>query len=132
MERKRKELYEKTMKEKDTIRQIIKLHVLDCLFGNGGRESLDYVDTLYPALEALFGVDNCIASLNDKDLLKNVYNEEFDTNITYDTLLSYFDNAREICTKMNDKDRLLKVCEDTVNMVEKVYNSKKQEKTHVK
>ena len=53
-----KMLYEKSLREPDTIRQIIKRHTLDVLCGVD-RDELDYVDVLYPAIEGLFGVDIC-------------------------------------------------------------------------
>ena len=71
----REELYEKSKKEEDVIRRIVKLHVLDTIYGNN-RSELDYVDALYPGVEELFGIDACIDSLSNRDALRNSFEEK--------------------------------------------------------
>lgn len=92
----REETYQKWQKEKDTIRQIIGLHALDTLCGNN-RDDINYVDGLYPLVEGLFGVDICIESLGDKNLLRSYYEENYDSSkMSYDELNSLFNKSRNV------------------------------------
>ena len=92
----REETYQKWQKENDTIRQIIGLHALDTLCGNN-RDDLNYVDGLYPLVEGLFGVDICIESLGDKNLLRSYYEENYDSSkMSYDELNYLFKKSRNV------------------------------------
>ena len=120
----REELYEKSKKEEDVIRRIIKLHVLDTVYGNK-RSELDYVDALYPGVEALFEIDTCIEALENKDALRTAFEEKYSSDIDYDTLKAYFDNAAKMCERTKDEEKLLKIYNETISIMEKVYNSSK-------
>lgn len=119
--------YEKAETEPDTLRQIIKLHTLDVLVGNN-RETLNYVDVLYPAIEQLFGVDMCIQALGDKDALRMYYESNFDTDISYDTLRNFFNEARKTCDKIKEEKRYLEACKMVVDKISEVYDKKVSKK----
>ncbi len=120
----REELYEKSKKEKDVIRRIIKLHVLDTIYGNK-RSELDYVDALYPGIETLFGIDVCIEALENKDSLRAAFEEKYSSDIDYDTLKEYFENATKMCERTKKEEKLLKIYNEIITTMEKVYNSSK-------
>lgn len=127
--------YQKWQKEKDTIRQIIGLHALDTLCGNN-RDDINYVDGLYPLVEGLFGVDICIESLGDKNLLRSYYEENYDSSkMSYDELNSLFNKSRNVYEEGKEKakesnidfdEKALKVMKKIIDVVsKKVYNTKK-------
>ena len=120
-------MYDKAINEPDAIRQIIKLHTLDVLYGNN-REQLTYVDALYPAIEGLFGVDICTASLGDKNALRTFYEGNFNTEISYDTLRNFFGEAKKACDKINNEETYLltskKVESEISKICEKIVNKK--------
>lgn len=131
----REETYQKWQKEKDTIRQIIGLHALDTLCGNN-RDDLNYVDVLYPLVEGLFGVDICIESLGDKDLLRSYYEENYDSSkMSYDELNSLFNKSRNVYEEGKEKakesnidfyEKSLNVMKEIIDVVSnKVYSTKK-------
>ena len=131
----REETYQKWQKEKDTIRQIIGLHALDTLCGNN-RDDINYVDGLYPLVEGLFGVDICIESLGDKNLLRSYYEENYDsTKMSYDELNSLINKSRNVYEEGKEKakesnidfdEKALKVMKKIIDVVsKKVYNTKK-------
>lgn len=131
----REETYQKWQKEKDTIRQIIGLHALDTLCGNN-RDDLNYVDGLYPLVEGLFGVDICIESLGDKDLLRSYYEENYDSSkMSYDELNSLFNKSRNVYEEGKEKakesnidfyEKSLNVMKEIIDVVgNKVYSTKK-------
>ncbi|MFR5756343.1 MAG: hypothetical protein ACLUD7_02800 [Lachnospiraceae bacterium] len=131
----REETYQKWQKEKDTIRQIIGLHALDTLCGNN-RDDLNYVDGLYPLVEGLFGVDICIESLGDKDLLRSYYEENYDSSkMSYDELNSLFNKSRNVYEEGKEKakesnidfyEKSLNVMKEIIDVVSnKVYSTKK-------
>ena len=130
----REETYQKWQKEKDTIRQIIGLHALDTLCGNN-RDDINYVDGLYPLVD-LFGVDICIESLGDKNLLRSYYEENYDSSkMSYDELNSLFNKSRNVYEEGKEKakesnidfdEKALKVMKEIIDVVsKKVYNTKK-------
>ena len=120
-------MYDKSEREPDTIRQIIKLHTLDILYGNN-REQLNYVDALYPSIEGLFGIDICTASLGDKNALRTFYEGNFNTEISYDELRNFFDEAKKTCNKIQNEETYLsaskKVVEEVSKVCEKIANKK--------
>ena len=116
-------MYEKSVREPDTIRQIIKLHTLDILCGNK-REELTYVDALYPAIEGLFGVDICISALGDRNALRAFYESNFDTDVSYDDLRNFFDEARKSCDKIQKEEVYLSACNTVVDEMSKIYEKK--------
>ena len=131
----REETYQKWQKEKDTIRQIIGLHALDTLCGNN-RDDINYVDGLYPLVEGLFGVDICIESLGDKNLLRSYNEENYDSSkMSYDELNSLFNKSRNVYEEGKEKakesnidfdEKALKVMKKIIDVVsKKVYNTKK-------
>lgn len=131
----REETYQKWQKEKDTIRQIIGLHALDTLCGNN-RDDLNYVDGLYPLVEGLFGVDICIESLGDKELLRSYYEENYDSSkMSYDELNSLFNKSRNVYEEGKEKakesnidfyEKSLNVMKEIIDVVSnKVYSTKK-------
>ena len=131
----REETYPKWQKEKDTIRQIIGLHALDTLCGNN-RDDINYVDGLYPLVEGLFGVDICIESLGDKDLLRSYYEENYDSSkMSYDELNSLFNKSRSVYEEGKEKakesnidfgEKSLNVMKEIIDVVSnKVYSTKK-------
>ena len=127
----REETYQKWQKEKDTIRQIIGLHALDTLCGNN-RDDINYVDGLYPLVEGLFGVDICIESLGDKNLLRSYYEENYDSSkMSYDELNSLFNKSRNVYEEGKESnidfdEKALKVMKEIIDVVsKKVYNTKK-------
>ncbi len=131
----REETYQKWQKEKDTIRQIIGLHALDTLCGNN-RDDINYVDGLYPLVEGLFGVDICIESLGDKNLLRSYYEENYDSSkMSYDELNSLFNKSRNVYEEGKEKakesnidfdEKALKVMKEIIDVVsKKVYSTKK-------
>ena len=120
----REETYQKWQKEKDTIRQIIGLHALDTLCGNN-RDDINYVDGLYPLVEGLFGVDICIESLGDKNLLRSYYEE---LNSLFNKSRNVYEEGKEKAKESNiDFDeKALKVMKEIIDVVsKKVYNTKK-------
>ncbi len=129
----RQETYEKAKKDPDIIRRIVKLHVLDTINGNG-RDDLNFVDGLYPAIEEMFGIDVCLECMGNKNALKDYYEENYDQGISYEQLKSYFDSAKEICDNLpiDKKDKILKVCKEFIDdVLEKIYSNKKS-KNYVK
>lgn len=116
-------MYEKSKREPDTIRQIIKLHTLDVLCGNE-REELTYVDALYPAIEGLFGVDTCIDALGDKNALRAFYEGNFNTDISYDQLRNFFDEARKTCDKIQSEETYLSACKKVVDEMSEIYEKR--------
>ena len=120
----REELYEKSKGEEDVIRRIIKLHTLDTIYGHK-RNEMDYVDALYPGVETLFGIDTCIESLENKHALRAAYEEKYASDIDYDTLKSYFENAALMCERTKDEEKLMKVYNEIVAAMENVYNTRK-------
>ena len=109
----RQETYEKAKKDPDIIRRIVKLHVLDTINGNG-RDDLNFVDGLYPAIEEMFGIDVCLECIGKKNALKDYYEENYNQEIDYEQLKSYFDSAKKICDNIptDKKDKILKVCKE--------------------
>lgn len=134
----REELYQKWKKETDTPRQIIGLHVLDTLYGNN-REDMNYVDGLYPLVEELFSVDVCIEALNNKNVLKDYYEENYAaSNMSYDDLNSLINKAKNIYEESKEKakelnvdydKKMLKVCNEIIDIVSKEVYSVKKTKT---
>ena len=116
-------MYDKSIREPDTIRQIVKLHTLDVLCGNK-REELTYVDALYPAIEGLFGVDTCISALSDENALREFYEGNFNTDIGYDVLRNFFDEARKTCDKIQSDEAYLSACKTVVDEMSKIYEKR--------
>lgn len=116
-------MYDKSERESDTIRQIIKLHTLDVLCGNE-REKLTYVDALYPAIEGLFGVDTCIAAIGDSSVLETYYESNFDTDVSYRDLHKFFAEARKTCNKMQNEETLYAACNKIIDEMSKIYDKR--------
>lgn len=118
---------------KDIIREVIKLHSKDTLFGND-RDELNYVDCIYPHIEKIFGLSICLLSINDPDILRTYYEENFDTSISYNDLLEVFNNVKKSCDSLGDKNNIIKTGENPYlnNAINDICNSKKEIKMHVK
>lgn len=125
-----KKAREKALDEEDIIRQIVMMHTLDVL-GGTENETLSYVDVLYPAIEGLFGVDNCIEALGNKYVLRAFFESEFETDISYDKLCKFFINAKNTCTSIKQEQNYLKACEMVVNTMEQI-NKQRRKKFGVK
>ncbi len=125
----RDKLYSKAEKESDVMRKIVMLHTLDTIYGNK-RENLNYVDGLYPAIETLFGVDACIASLESKYALRARYEENYDSSIDYNTLQSYFLKAKELCDNLpiEKNEKIINISDDLIKVLDNVYASRKAKK----
>ena len=134
----REETYQKWQKEKDTIRQIIGLHALDTLCGNN-RDDINYVDGLYPLVEGLFGVDICIESLGDKNLLRSYYEENYDSSkMSYDELNSLINKSKRVYEEGKEKakesnidfdEKSLNVMKKIIDVVSNKVSSTKKTKT---
>lgn len=122
----RQETYEKAKNDPDIIRRIVKLHVLDTIYGNE-RNDLNFVDGLYPAVEEMFGIDTCLDCIGSKNALKDYYEENYNQEISYEELKSYFNSAKEICDCIPDekKDKIINVSNDFIKVLEKIYSNKK-------
>lgn len=116
---------------KDILRNIIKKHSLDIIFGND-REELNYVDGLYPFVEMIFGTEICKESIVDEHILKNYYEENYNTIISYDGLLEIFSGAKKICDELDDKNKILKFSKDFEIIINNVCKQKVTAKTSVK
>lgn len=117
---------------KDIIRRIIKAHSLDTVLGNNSREDLNYVDVLYPYVEKIFGLDVCLAAINDKNLLRSFYEENYESSVSYDKLLEVFSGAKEICEGLTENNKLLKVSDDLENVIKEITDKKIAIKAAVK
>ena len=117
---------------KDIIRRIIKAHSLDTVLGNNSREDLNYVDVLYPYVEKIFGLDVCLAAINDKNLLRSFYEENYESSVSYDKLLEVFSGAKEICEGLIENNKLLKVSDDLENVIKEITDKKIAIKAAVK
>ena len=94
------------------------------------------MDGLYPLVEGLFGVDICIESLGDKDLLRSYYEENYDSSkMSYDELNSLFNKSRNVYEEGKEKakesnidfdEKSLNVMKEIIDVVSnKVYSTKK-------
>ncbi len=117
---------------KDIIRRIIKAHSLDTVLGNNSREDLNYVDVLYPYVEKIFGLDVCLASINDKNLLRSFYEENYESSVNYDKLLEIFSGAKEICEGLTENNKFLNVSDDLKDVIEEIIDKKIAIKATVK
>lgn len=120
--------YDKAKNENDVIRHIVMMHTLDVLCGTE-KETLNYVDVLYPAVEGLFGVDNCIESLGNKYVLRAYFESEFDSHISYDKLCEFFYNAKNTCNNIKEEKNYLKACEIVVSNIEKIHRQRRSKKS---
>ena len=115
-------MYEKAKNTEDPIRRIIKLHALDVLYGNNGRDDLNYVDALYPAVEALFTTDVCIESIEKKTVLKAYYEENYSCEeIDYDL---YFKLLKYKIINDEDLSKYLTVDEGIENRIKNSKDSR--------
>ncbi len=100
-----KELVNKIEKEEDIIVKIVRKHILDTIVGNEEKEELDYADIIYPALSALFEPRVLYASAEKKSVLREYYESNYNTNITYDDLLNYFMKAKDGIESTKDEKK---------------------------
>lgn len=117
---------------KDILRRVIKVHLLDTLIGNDNRDGLNYVDVLYPCIEKIFGLNICLAAINDKNLLRSFYEENYESSVSYDKLLEVFSGAKEICESLTENNKLLKVSDDLENVIKEITDKKIAIKATVK
>lgn len=117
---------------KDVLVRIIKAHLLDTVFGNEDREDLNYVDVLYPYIEKIFGLDVCLAAINDENLLRSFYEENYESSVSYDKLLEVFSGAKEICEGLTENNKLLNVSDDLENIIKEITDKKIAIKATVK
>lgn len=117
---------------KDILRRVIKAHSLDTLIGSDNREDLNYVDVLYPCIEKIFGLDVCLAAINDKNLLKSFYEENYESSVSYDRLLEIFSGAKEICENLTENNKLLNVSNDLEDVIKEIVDKKITIKATVK
>ena len=116
----------------DILRRIIKVHSLDTVLGNDNREDLNYVDVLYPYVEKIFGLDACLASINDKNSLRSFYEENYELDVSYDKLLEIFNGAKEICESLTENNKLLNVSDDLEDVIKGITDRKIAIKATVK
>ena len=116
----------------DILRRIIKVHSLDTVLGNDNREDLNYVDVLYPYVEKIFGLDACLASINDKNSLRSFYEENYELDVSYDKLLEIFSGAKEICDGLTENNKLLNVSDDLEDVIKEITDKKIAIKATVK
>lgn len=117
----------------DIIREVIILHSKDILFGNN-RDELNYVDCIYPYIEKIFGLDTCLLSINDPDVLNTYYEGNFNTSISYNNLLEIFNNVKKSCDTLINKDNIINIGEnsDLNNIINNICSARKEVKTNVK
>lgn len=121
-----------TKKDNDIICDVIRLHCEDTLFGNG-RHELNYVDCIYPYIEKIFGLTICLLSINDPEILKNYYDENFHAIFTYSDLLNFFGDVKKSCDALNNKDSIINISENPdLNIVINDICNSKIEATDVK
>lgn len=108
---------------------IIMQHVEDTCFGSK-REELNFVDVLYPSLERIFGLENCLNAPMDNDLLRTYYEANYD-GISFDSLVDTYVNAKETCDQVHDKDKLIEVEKKMSEFSNKVQSYRKS-KNNVK
>lgn len=100
-----KELVKKIENEQDIIVKIVRKHILDTVVGNEEKEELDYVDIIYPALSVLFEPEVLYNSAEKKSILREYYENNYESNITYDDLLNYFVKAKDGIESTKDEKK---------------------------
>lgn len=113
--------------EKDPIRKIIKSYVKDVTLGNG-RDNLNYVDALYPAVELIFGADTCINALENNEVLKKYYDTNFSADISYDNVCRIFSSYINLIEHMKNDEDILMVCNEAIKAFDNLDKTKKSKK----
>ena len=121
-----KELVRKIESEEDIVVKIVRKHILDTIVGNENKEELDYVDVIYPALSILFEPEVLYNSAEKKSILREYYESNYDTNITYDDLLNYFIKAKEGIESTKDEKKRLEFVEYLKDTMQKICLTKKE------
>ena len=91
--------------------EVVRKHFEDTLKGNN-RDELNYVDIIYPAIEFVFGFNVCYHSISDKDIFERAYNDNIGADLDFKGFVSYLNDVKELCNRINDKDKLLKIESD--------------------
>lgn len=121
-----KELVNKIENEQDIIVKIVRKHILETIVGNDEKEEIDYIDIMYPALSVLFEPDVLYNSAETKSLLRDYYEANYDTNITYDDLLNYFNKAKDGIEGTKDEKKRLEFVEYLKETMQKICLTKKE------
>ena len=121
-----KELVKKIENEQDIIVKIVRKHILDTVVGNEEKEELDYVDIIYPALSVLFEPEVLYNSAEKKSILREYYESNYDTNITYEDLLNYYIKAKEGIESTKDEKKRLEFVEYLKDTMQKICLTKKE------
>lgn len=130
---KKSEYLNKAINTKDILRRIVKMRIVDVLFGVD-RDDLNYVDCLYPYVEDIFGIDCCIESSYQDGILKEYYNNNYEADISYEQLLDVFSKAEKLCDELpeNKKDKILLVNEELKPIIDNITKTKIKTKKNVK
>ena len=121
-----KELVRKIENEEDIVVKIVRKHILDTIVGNEDKEELDYVDVIYPALSILFEPEVLYNSAEKKSILREYYESNYDTNITYDDLLNYFAKAKDGIESTKDEKKRLEFVEYLKEVMQNICLTKKE------
>ena len=121
-----KELVRKIENEEDIVVKIVRKHILDTIVGNEDKEELDYVDVIYPALSILFEPEVLYNSAEKKSILREYYESNYDTNITYDDLLNYFVKAKDGIESTKDEKKRLEFVEYLKEVMQNICLTKKE------
>lgn len=106
-----KELAKKIESEEDIIVKIVRKHILETIIGNESKEELDFVDIIYPALSVLFEPEVLYNAAERKSVLREYYESNYETNITYDDLLNYFIKAKDGIESTKDEKKRMEFVE---------------------
>lgn len=121
-----KELVSKIEKEEDIIVKTVRKHIFETIIGNDEKEELDYVDIIYPSLAVLFDPEVLYNSAENKSVLREYYESNYDTNITYEDLLNYFIKAKEGIESTKDEKKRLEFVEYLKDTMQKICLTKKE------
>ena len=121
-----KELVKKIENEQDIIVKIVRKHILDTVVGNEEKEELDYVDIIYPALSVLFEPEVLYNSAEKKSILREYYENNYESNITYDDLLNYFVKAKDGIESTKDEKKRMEFVDYLKETMKNICLSKKE------
>ena len=121
-----KELVKKIENEQDIIVKIVRKHILDTVVGNEEKEELDYVDIIYPALSVLFEPEVLYNSAEKKSILREYYENNYESNITYDDLLNYFVKAKDGIESTKDEKKKMEFVDYLKETMKNICLSKKE------
>ncbi|MEG2620895.1 MAG: hypothetical protein RSA10_02235 [Bacilli bacterium] len=118
------ELIKKIENEKDAIKRIVKLRVIDVTLGNA-KEELSFTDIMYPVIEKLLGqnfVDN-LDKLNEKEIIK----ESFIKNVSDENDYNVFEDVMNLgyeASKNLTEIELYELCKNNCNLLKPLFEKK--------